>query len=86
MIAQKVYFGNADEPGRQPVLFRLINCRHDELIKLYALQCGCVGFVIDDAIHDVACFDDIPCHVYVVTAPIKQDLAPSTSPCRLAGR
>jgi hypothetical protein len=24
--------------------------------------------------------------VYVVTAPIKQDLAPSTSPCRLAGR
>lgn len=33
-----------------------------ELIKLYALQRGCVGFIVDGAIRDVACFEDTPCY------------------------
>ncbi|MBV4484570.1 RraA family protein [Pseudomonas sp. SWRI153] len=33
-----------------------------ELIKLYAQQRGCVGFVVDGAIRDVACFQDTPCY------------------------
>ncbi len=33
-----------------------------ELIKLYALQRGCVGFVIDGAIRDVAAFETTPCY------------------------
>ena len=32
-----------------------------ELVKLYAQQRGCVGFVIDGAIRDVASFEDTPC-------------------------
>ncbi len=31
-----------------------------ELVKLYAQQRGCVGFVIDGAIRDVASFEDTP--------------------------
>jgi len=37
-----------------------------ELIKLYALQRGCVGFVIDGAIRDVACFESTPCYARTV--------------------
>lgn len=37
-----------------------------ELIKLYALQRGCVGFVIDGAIRDVACFESTPCYAKAV--------------------
>ncbi|MEN5302637.1 RraA family protein [Pseudomonas putida] len=33
-----------------------------ELIKLYALQHGCVGFVVDGAIRDVASFSETPCY------------------------
>lgn len=33
-----------------------------ELIKLYALQRGCVGFVVDGAIRDVTCFEHVPCY------------------------
>lgn len=33
-----------------------------ELIKLYAQQRGCVGFVVDGAIRDVASFEDTPCY------------------------
>ncbi|GAB3625953.1 methyltransferase [Pandoraea terrae] len=33
-----------------------------ELIKLHAQAQGCVGFVIDGAIRDVACFEDFPCY------------------------
>lgn len=33
-----------------------------ELIKLYALQRGCAGFVINGAIRDVACFENTPCY------------------------
>ncbi|RAI43341.1 RraA family protein [Rhodoplanes roseus] len=35
-----------------------------ELIKLYAEQHGCTGFVVDGAIRDVACFEtgDFPCY------------------------
>lgn len=35
-----------------------------ELIKLYAEQHGCAGFVVDGAIRDVACFEtsDFPCY------------------------
>lgn len=40
----------------------LDNALVGELIKLYALQRGCVGFVIDGAIRDVACFTDFPCY------------------------
>lgn len=38
------------------------NAAIGELIKLYALQRGCVGFVIDGAIRDVAAFADTPCY------------------------
>ncbi|MCO8166062.1 RraA family protein [Pseudomonas sp. 21LCFQ010] len=38
------------------------NAMIGELIKLYALQRGCVGFVIDGAIRDVASFEDVPCY------------------------
>ncbi|NWA03291.1 RraA family protein [Pseudomonas gingeri] len=37
-----------------------------ELIKLYALQRGCVGFVVDGAIRDVACFENTPCYARAV--------------------
>lgn len=37
-----------------------------ELIKLYALQRGCVGFVVDGAIRDVTCFADTPCYAKAV--------------------
>lgn len=37
-----------------------------ELIKLYALQHGCVGFVVDGAIRDVASFKDTPCYARAV--------------------
>lgn len=37
-----------------------------ELIKLYALQHGCVGFVVDGAIRDVASFNDTPCYARAV--------------------
>lgn len=33
-----------------------------ELIKLHAQKHGCVGFVIDGAIRDVASFEDFPCY------------------------
>lgn len=33
-----------------------------ELIKLYAQQHGCVGFIVDGAIRDVAAFDETPCY------------------------
>lgn len=33
-----------------------------ELIKLHAQKHGCVGFVIDGAIRDVAAFEDFPCY------------------------
>ena len=33
-----------------------------ELIKLHAQQYGCVGFVIDGAIRDVAAFENFPCY------------------------
>lgn len=33
-----------------------------ELIKLYAQQRGCVGFVVNGAIRDVASFDSTPCY------------------------
>jgi len=33
-----------------------------ELIKLYAQQRGCVGFIVDGAIRDVASFEDTPCY------------------------
>ncbi|BCX67256.1 RraA family protein [Pseudomonas izuensis] len=33
-----------------------------ELIKLYAQQRGCVGFVVDGAIRDVASFEETPCY------------------------
>lgn len=38
------------------------NAAIGELIKLYALQRGCVGFVLDGAIRDVAAFADTPCY------------------------
>ncbi|GFZ62820.1 methyltransferase [Pseudomonas amygdali pv. eriobotryae] len=38
-----------------------------ELIKLYALQRGCVGFVVDGAIRDVAAFETTPCYARGVT-------------------
>ncbi|BBP77890.1 RraA family protein [Pseudomonas gingeri] len=37
-----------------------------ELIKLYALQRGCVGFVVDGAIRDVASFENTPCYARAV--------------------
>ena len=37
-----------------------------ELVKLYAQQRGCVGFVIDGAIRDVASFEDTPCYARAV--------------------
>lgn len=37
-----------------------------ELIKLYALEHGCVGFVVDGAIRDVASFKDTPCYARAV--------------------
>jgi len=33
-----------------------------ELIKLYAQSRGCVGFIVDGAIRDVASFADVPCY------------------------
>lgn len=33
-----------------------------ELIKLYALQRGCAGFVVNGAIRDVASFESTPCY------------------------
>ncbi|MFV3386160.1 RraA family protein [Pseudomonas sp. NY15364] len=33
-----------------------------ELIKLYALQRGCTGFVVNGAIRDVASFESTPCY------------------------
>ena len=44
-----------------------------ELVKLYAQQRGCVGFVIDGAIRDVASFEDTPCYARAVvhTGPYK---------------
>ncbi|PYB74836.1 methyltransferase [Pseudomonas sp. LB-090624] len=44
----------------------ITNAMIGELIKLYALQHGCVGFVIDGAIRDVACFADTPCYAKAV--------------------
>ncbi|WP_322063271.1 RraA family protein [Paraburkholderia sp. J63] len=38
-----------------------------ELIKLHAEKHGCVGFVIDGAIRDVAAFEDFPCYARSVT-------------------
>ncbi|NIE73386.1 RraA family protein [Pantoea sp. Tr-811] len=38
------------------------NAAIGELIKLYAQQRGCTGFVIDGAIRDVAAFADTPCY------------------------
>ena len=38
------------------------NAAIGELIKLYALQRGCAGFIIDGAIRDVAAFADTPCY------------------------
>jgi len=38
------------------------NAAIGELIKLYALQRGCAGFVIDGAIRDVSAFADTPCY------------------------
>ncbi|MGY2236843.1 RraA family protein [Pseudomonas gingeri] len=37
-----------------------------ELIKLYALQRGCVGFVVDGAIRDVVSFENTPCYARAV--------------------
>jgi regulator of RNase E activity RraA len=37
-----------------------------ELIKLYAQQRGCVGFVVDGAIRDVASFEDTPLYAKAV--------------------
>lgn len=33
-----------------------------ELIKLYAQSRGCVGFIVDGAIRDVASFHNVPCY------------------------
>lgn len=38
-----------------------------ELIKLHAEKHGCVGFVIDGAIRDVAAFENFPCYARSVT-------------------
>ncbi|SAK63315.1 diguanylate cyclase [Caballeronia glebae] len=38
-----------------------------ELIKLHAEQHGCVGFVIDGAIRDVAAFESYPCYARSVS-------------------
>lgn len=37
-----------------------------ELIKLYAVEHGCVGFVVDGAIRDVASFSSTPCYARAV--------------------
>ncbi len=43
-----------------------INAVIGELIKLYAVEHGCVGFVVDGAIRDVASFIETPCYARAV--------------------
>jgi regulator of RNase E activity RraA len=53
------------EPGHVLVIDAqgdTINAVVGELIKLYAQQRGCVGFIVDGAIRDVASFADTPCY------------------------
>ncbi|MEX5554664.1 RraA family protein [Pseudomonas pergaminensis] len=58
-----------------------------ELVKLYAQQRGCVGFVIDGAIRDVASFDDTPCYARAVvhTGPYKTGPGEVNVPVSIGG-
>lgn len=58
-----------------------------ELIKLYAQQRGCVGFVVDGAIRDVASFDSTPCYARTVvhTGPYKTGPGEVNVPVSIGG-
>ena len=58
-----------------------------ELVKLYAQQRGCVGFVIDGAIRDVASFEDTPCYAraVVLTGPYKTGPGEVNVPVSIGG-
>jgi len=58
-----------------------------ELVKLYAQQRGCVGFVIDGAIRDVASFEDTPCYARAVvhTGPYKTGPGEVNVPVSIGG-
>ncbi|TSD76090.1 RraA family protein [Pseudomonas sp. KBS0710] len=58
-----------------------------ELVKLYAQQRGCVGFVIDGAIRDVASFDSTPCYARAVvhTGPYKTGPGEVNVPVSIGG-
>lgn len=58
-----------------------------ELVKLYAQQRGCVGFVIDGAIRDVASFDATPCYARAVvhTGPYKTGPGEVNVPVSIGG-
>jgi regulator of RNase E activity RraA len=58
-----------------------------ELIKLYALQRGCVGFVVDGAIRDVASFEHVPCYARSVVhcGPYKEGPGEVNVPVSIGG-
>ena len=58
-----------------------------ELIKLYAQQRGCVGFVVDGAIRDVASFENTPCYARAVvhTGPYKTGPGEVNVPVSIGG-
>ncbi|MDF3834804.1 RraA family protein [Cupriavidus basilensis] len=59
-----------------------------ELIKLHAEKHGCVGFVIDGAIRDVASFEDFPCYARSVThrGPFKDGPGELNVPVTVGGQ
>jgi len=66
----------------------LDNALVGELIKLYAMQRGCVGFVVDAAIRDVACFADFPCYARGVShkGPFKDGPGEINVPVSIGGQ
>lgn len=59
-----------------------------ELIKLHAQQHGCVGFVIDGAIRDVAAFENYPCYARSIShrGPFKDGPGELNVPVSIGGQ
>jgi RraA family protein len=59
-----------------------------ELIKLHAQRQGCVGFVVDGAIRDVAAFEDFPCYARSVVhrGPYKDGPGELNTPVSVGGQ
>lgn len=59
-----------------------------ELIKLESVRRGCVGFIVDGAIRDVASFRDTPCYARAVThkGPYKTGPGEVNTPVSIGGQ